>query len=173
MTEKRKQVKWTPTMDAQVLKMLKDKCTASQIGTALGVTRNAVIGRVNRAKKLKKVGFFRASGNDRAKTVKAETIKPKPRIVVRVSPAIFNEPVAPKPLPVVTAGNPATVGRPIYLLGGCQCRWPVNEAARGEMHLFCASPADGPYCKRHARRSIGRGTESERNADRVLAKALA
>lgn len=155
---------WTPEMDAKVLKMLRDKCTARQIGAALGLTKNAVIGRVSRSKELAAIGFHRKPG-----TAKAE--KPKPRLVIHVSPSLFNEPMKVKAPPIIVTGGPATVGRPIYLLGGCQCRWAVNEAERGELHLFCGAAADGPYCAEHTQKSIGRGTEGERTADRVLAKA--
>jgi len=45
------------------------------------------------------------------------------------------------------------------------CRWPVND---GSPFLFCAAPAatGGPYCACHAAMSIGRGTQSEREAVR-------
>lgn len=134
---------WTPEMDAKVLKMLRDKCTARQIGASLGLTKNAVIGRVSRSKELAAVGFRRKPGTAKAKA-KAEAEKPKSRLVIRVSPSLFSEPMKVKAQPVIVTGGPATVGRPIYLLAGCQCRWAVNEADRGELHLFCGAAADGP-----------------------------
>lgn len=51
------------------------------------------------------------------------------------------------------------------------CRFPVNEAARGETHLFCGRPALSDkvrYCAHHAARVVGKGTEGERAAERIL-----
>ena len=44
-------------------------------------------------------------------------------------------------------------GRPLVDLKGSQCRWPVNEADVGELHLFCGAPADRSYCEHHTARS--------------------
>jgi hypothetical protein len=53
-----------------------------------------------------------------------------------------------------TVAGPHGPGIPLMMLGGQQCKWPVNEAERGEQHLFCAAPADGPYCEHHRARSV-------------------
>jgi hypothetical protein len=45
-------------------------------------------------------------------------------------------------------------GKPLVRLGAKQCKWPVNDAAAAEMHLFCSAPAEGSYCAAHAKRSI-------------------
>lgn len=43
---------------------------------------------------------------------------------------------------------------PLAELKGGECRFPVNNAAPGEAHLFCGAPAaDGPYCVHHAARA--------------------
>ena len=38
---------------------------------------------------------------------------------------------------------------------GAGCKWPVNDAAKGEAHLFCGQgrSGDGPYCAHHAARA--------------------
>lgn len=45
-------------------------------------------------------------------------------------------------------------GRTLMMLARHQCKWPVNEAEPGGIHLFCGLPADGPWCEHHAFRSI-------------------
>lgn len=36
------------------------------------------------------------------------------------------------------------------------CKWPVNDAAPGETHLFCGAvaPFEKPYCRHHAQRAV-------------------
>lgn len=51
------------------------------------------------------------------------------------------------------------------------CKWPLWDEFEGpEVSKCCGSPrhGDGPYCEQHAARSVGRGTESERTAHKVL-----
>ena len=50
------------------------------------------------------------------------------------------------------------------------CRFPVNDAARGETHLFCGAPTTGNtrWCRHHLMRVKCSGTEGERKADRDL-----
>ncbi len=54
---------------------------------------------------------------------------------------------------------------PLLDLNRGECKWPVNDAAIGELHLFCGNPADGSYCRSHARLGVGYGTRSEKLAD--------
>lgn len=57
-------------------------------------------------------------------------------------------------------------------LGGRQCRWPTHGPDEIGMILFCGHEAEGSYCTHHKRRSVSRGTESERTAVKVLAREL-
>lgn len=45
-----------------------------------------------------------------------------------------------------------------------ECRWPVNNAPIGGMHLFCGCRTDigKPYCEFHAEMSVGEGARAER-----------
>lgn len=159
--------RWTPAIDAQVAEMLLDKWTASQIGKVIGVSRNAVIGRVHRSEVLRAIGFWKKPG-----PTNIEKARPV-RKVRPVSPTVITKlfAVAAPVEPVYVPGERATAGVSLMMLEPHMCKWPVNDAAKGELHLFCGAESDGPYCPFHAMKSVGRGTESERNADRVLAKA--
>lgn len=46
-----------------------------------------------------------------------------------------------------------TPPRPLAELKANECRWPVNEASQGDVHLFCgaAAVAAKPYCADHCR----------------------
>lgn len=171
-----------------------DGMSSTQIMEALpyhDVSRNAVIGVMHRHKaKLMGVYLrpFGDNGQVRGKPRKPRKSRAKPASELRrvprpqpqpkrrvkvVSPSILFEPVPPKklPEPVFIAGERLTVGRPLYLLGLNECRWAVNDADKGELHLFCGSPAEGPWCECHRRKSIGIGTRSEQIASRVLLAA--
>ena len=43
---------------------------------------------------------------------------------------------------------------PLMELKARECKWPVNDPAPGEVHLFCGEAADGSYCAHHKARSI-------------------
>jgi GcrA cell cycle regulator len=179
---------WTPEQDARLSDLLREGMSASQIGAELGVSRNAIIGRVGRNKELAQIGFARKSGwpGQRVSELKKRKSRAKPASELRVhkpaqprrrikvvSPSILFEPVPSKPLPepAFVPGERLTVGRPIHMLGVNECRWAVNDAEKGELHLFCGAPSEGPWCECHRRRSIGAGTRSEQIAPRVLQAA--
>lgn len=179
---------WTPEQDSRLSDLLRGGMSASQIGAEMGVSRSAIVGRVSRNKELKAIGFARAPGwpGQRVETLKKRKSRAKPASELRVhkpaqprrrikvvSPSILFEPAPSKPLPepAFVPGERLTVGRPIHMLGYSECRWAVNDAEKGELHLFCGAPSEGPWCECHRRRSIGAGTSSERYAPRILQAA--
>lgn len=140
---------WEPGMSAQ------------QIASAVPyvVSRNAIIGMLNRhgnempGIRLRAIGDNgqvkeRKPRKSRAKPASELRHHPRPKVEHRiavVSPSILfdHAPSIPLPEPEFIPGERLTVGRPIHLLGHGECRWPVNDAEKGELHLFCGSPADG------------------------------
>jgi hypothetical protein len=138
---------WTAELKGQVAVFLGDGLSATQIAERFGggLTRNAVIGVVQRDKALAAIGFSRAPGwQRREKLKKAKAEAPKP-IVIKVAP------LPPKPEPVLPIKVAHGCGRPIYALGSNQCRFGVNDVPRGGVFLFCGEPADGNWCQAHRR----------------------
>lgn len=157
---------WTPEQDDRIKECLHHGMSASQIGAELGVSRNSIIGRVGRNKELAQIGFARKSGwpgqrvetlkkrKSRAKPASERIARPAPRPRIKVvSPSILFEQAPSKPLPepVFIPGERLTVGRPIHMLGHGECRWPVNDADKGELALFCGAKGAGSWCLFHER----------------------
>lgn len=142
-------------MKERVRGYLAEGLSASQIGRHFGVSRSAIVGLVHRNPVLRATGFKRAPSQ---KYLKPKTVKRT--VVVRRASNIVNLFKDPQPVE----------GYPIYELRPNQCRWPVNDAAVGETHLFCGDEVSNKcYCPKHWAMRNGTGTESERGAHRGVA----
>lgn len=145
------------------------------------VSRNAIIGLVRRNAALRAIGFSRAP-NGLRQCDALPSGKPRRASDVGKRPA-FNGYLMARDLAATIEGHekdpdvPAFVPRPASALSGRveapivrdaasrhvalvdlkhdECRFPVNDAAPGEMHLFCGMPAAAgrPYCRHHALRA--------------------
>jgi len=127
---------WNPNLITEVATYLKQGLSAAQIGAQLGISRNAVIGKVHRDDKLSRIGFSRSLGDPLT-----------PRHVSKK-----RTPKAPRPFkPVVIATLPYHVaGKPMLMLNARECKWAVNDAEAGQEHLFCATPTEaGHFCEHH------------------------
>lgn len=178
---------WTPELKDQVADMLHEGLSASQIAARIGdVTRNAVIGVVNRDKRLKEIGFKRAkSENDGTVTARAKRISAASNRKKNVRGGTVSRnrlKIVPTP-PIVEIfeaipdvpgrfGAPHVAGVDLMMLTEHRCKWPIND---GGPFLFCgeAKKSDRPYCAFHAQASIGKGTESERTAVRSAMRMAA
>lgn len=165
-------MKWTPELDARVADLLRAKKTAAQIGAELGVTRNAIIGRVSRCKMLKAIGFERAPSEKT--TDGPKRVRRTRPVAVKVA-AINPEPK--KPEPYRPHAEPHHVGRPFAMLSHPAA---ANSRSRLTMrrkdgHLFCGEVTEPgkPWCAWHERIVWGRGTAGEtatvKSAERIAA----
>jgi hypothetical protein len=114
----------------------------SEIAEAVGVSRSQIAGAVWRARK---------AGDQRF----APRPKPmsKPKSVVKA---------AVDQLVVEASAKPVRLAD---LRPNC-CRWPINDAPRGEMHLllYCGRPVakrGGNYCRQHAELTRAPGRRSD------------
>lgn len=161
---------WTQDAVNTVAAMLENGATASQIGAALDVTRNAVIGKVARDKRLRAIGFSKSPGFKPGNTIRAPHQTPgapsptagmprKSRKAVdnrRTSPRITGM-VVPKvttirPVPTL-APDLEFRCEPVPMMKMTGCKWPVEGA--GADALFCNEPRLilKPYCPHHHERA--------------------
>ncbi|MCA0276284.1 MAG: GcrA family cell cycle regulator [Proteobacteria bacterium] len=173
-------------------KLLVGGLSASQIAAHVSiergseVTRSMIVGKVHRDATLKAIGFTHGSGGrpgivrevpgkQPSRPKDASKRPPHRTPIVPVKPA---KPVAEKPRPTIYSAvqyDADTRRIPLEDLERGDCRWPVNDPAKGETFLFCGQSAetDNPYCTHHRLRSLGFGTEGERRAEAILRKAAA
>jgi len=136
--------------------------SASDIGAALGITRNAVIGMYGRHKAALKdypLGGGERPAQAKANSQRNQTARQKrKRLKAIVKTASLVKPDDP---------------RYVTLLENNGCKWPVNDRDKDGQHLFCGHPRmegtspDFPYCGRHAGLACqhpGTGQDNERIA---------
>lgn len=126
-----------------------------------GATRNAIIGLYGRyqedlaatplQKPTKSVVAMAKANTGRNFTVR--------RARRLTTPDFEAEPFKP-PEPEATEWH--LCGRPLMLIAKGQCRFPVNDAAIGETHLFCCMPAEKSFCDFHQKRAF---TKPKRSLD--------
>jgi GcrA cell cycle regulator len=123
---------WTPEEDERILDLLAGGLSARQIAAEVGeVTRNAVIGRIMRAKALKDHGFAYKAG-EQLRT----RIETKRNIVIDMADAV---PVAAKSL---------------LDLRSDECKWPVSfdPEVVGNWWMCAHKQVKGHvYCAKHLR----------------------
>jgi GcrA cell cycle regulator len=144
---------WTGDLIGEVATYLKQGLSAAQIGAQLGISRNAVIGKVGREQALSRIGFawkraqpFAGKHPDRLKAIRANQPKLKSDKPKRIRMAYNTTPPEPE----------HTVAKPMLLLGAHDCRWPINDADRDEQHLFCAGITESgkSFCAHHLHRAF-------------------
>ena len=121
--------------------------SCGQIAREIGVTRNAVIGKVNR------LGLSRLKGMAAGQLGLARRRKnARPKFVTqhRLLRALWAEPQ----LADAEVASDSANRRTLLELQRWHCRWPLGDPA-SESFGFCGNkPVDGlPYCPAHARRA--------------------
>jgi GcrA cell cycle regulator len=140
-----------PTWTDERLERLKAgfqaKLSCREIAADIGVSRNAVIGKLSRLNltRQKSIKVRRHAGNDAAKGKRPKSV---PRLQYQMLRKLYAE--AP----------PAADNEPIHSIHPCsllelseeKCRWPISTPGLADF-CFCGNtPIDGlPYCAGHTR----------------------
>lgn len=139
------------------------------------VTRNAMIGIIRRDKRLAAIGLKSqitlSTGGGRKRVAKAGPSLPyrgsflAPKDFIRtIGEFEADDSLPDAPVPSRATLQPSAVQPPRNLalvdLGRFDCRFPVNDAAPGEQHLFCGNGRTpvSAYCAHHDLRARGAST---------------
>jgi GcrA cell cycle regulator len=141
----RAEATWTPERVAQLRSCVSAGLTCSRIAGEIGVTRNAVIGKMNRlglSRPRSMTATQRQHAAARPKSDNVTRLFSQHRILMRLPP----EPLQPPE--TIRNGN----GCSLLELTPGKCRWPINEPGAADF-CFCANlQVEGlPYCAGHAR----------------------
>jgi GcrA cell cycle regulator len=140
-----------PTWTEERVELLKSRFAAGlscrEIAGDLGVSRNAVIGKLSRLNLTReKSGDARSS--ERKDAAKGRGPKTLPRLQYQMLRAVYGEPQA------VADDEPIDSGQCCSLLelSEQRCRWPINTPGAADF-CFCGNtPLEGlPYCAGHTR----------------------
>jgi GcrA cell cycle regulator len=156
-------MEWTFQMIAELIKLVKvDRLRARAIAEKLGVSRNAVIGKVHRLSKDDPTILLASSPVYRENAEKSLKQPPPPRRVRRPAAA-----ASVTLVPSVTWKPPRNYKKQGMLTVGTRaiwmCKWPTGRNQKGEV-TFCGKPRKGwsdsatdetcsPYCDEHHERS--------------------
>ncbi len=133
---------WTDERISDLVRLWDAGHSASYIGNAIGVTKNAVIGKAHRLKLPSRPSPIR-----HAAAPKTPKLKPKP------VPAMAPKPVAKAPpKPVVRAVRAARATH--AQAGSASCLWPFGDPSTPDFY-FCGAEAEPgkPYCSEHCARA--------------------
>jgi GcrA cell cycle regulator len=143
---------WTPDRIEELKRLFEAEFTCSQIAREIGVTRNAVIG------KLTRLGLSRPGGAGRHRSHSIARAAPRRSQVgilrilhAKMEAAVAEEPIGERQRCSLLDLSPQT------------CRWPIGRPGTDDFGFCGNAPVEGlPYCAGHARmayqQSARRGT---------------
>jgi len=137
-----------PTWTTDRVELLKSHFDAGlscrEIAAAIGVSRNAVIGKLARLQLTR--GPARAEPRP-SKTARERSRKSIPRMQYQMLQAVYEE-AQPVALDAIASDHRCS----LYELSNERCRWPISTPG-AEDFCFCGNtPVDGmPYCLGHTR----------------------
>ncbi|MBF0246472.1 MAG: hypothetical protein HQL36_00140 [Alphaproteobacteria bacterium] len=142
-------VEWTPDRIKVLMALWEEGLATSEIGRRLGVTKNAVVGKVHR------LGLKKRQSPIRQATPAPAAAQPKK--AKAAAPA--SKPEHPAPKPVMPTGEVVR----LEALTAAMCSWPEGEPGTPEFH-FCGQPAaEGkPYCEAHCARAYVKVSKDKR-----------
>jgi GcrA cell cycle regulator len=138
---------WTPHRIDELRKHFEAGLSCSQIAGEIGVTRNAVIGKLSRLGLSRPQAVrIRRQPRPRASTPRLEA----PRGQVRILRALH----AAMAAPAAVEAEPVS-DRPrcsLFELSAQSCRWPIGRPGAEDFGFCGSTPVEGlPYCAGHAR----------------------
>lgn len=158
---------WTDDVVGRLRALWLEGCTMAEIGLRLGMTKNAVIGRVHRSDLPPRPSPIHASADPPPPAAPAPVTGPTLPPLASLADAPIAAPAAVPPgvsarsVARTSAGSrPTVVFRPVLYGRVVECCWPIGEPGTPGFR-FCedASEPGRPYCAVHAARAYVRVRE--------------
>lgn len=131
---------WTDARVARLTELWREGLSASVVAQRLGVSRNAVIGKVHR------LGLSKTGEHKLARP--KPSARPKaPRRTARGRPKAASRP--PVPIPAPSIDLPGLVDR-LEALGARACHFPIGDPKESGFAFCGRLRCHGPYCAAHA-----------------------
>ena len=126
---------WTPERIATVTRLWNEGLTTAEIGRAIGMSKNAVVGKAHRLQLPPRPSPIR-QGRSAPST-------PRPARRTSATVTVLKQPKTRAPAPV-----------PHPVVGNAACKWPIGHPDEPSFH-FCGERAlvGKPYCLDHYRRA--------------------
>ena len=154
-------ITWTEDRKQSVAVLLREGLSAGQISKRLEISRNAIIGIIHRDPLLSKIGLAGTVGGARKPRAESKPYKKgrlrtgaRPVKVRKSKPARLDG--VDQTVEIITAPRSVptkieTLGLPLAALNRDQCRFAINNATKGEQHLFCGQTVDegSSFCRHH------------------------
>ncbi len=144
---------WTDEQVEELKKLWDQGLTTGEIGKALGVSKNAVVGKAHRLKLDSRPSPIRRGEDELPLEEPATAEREKSAETAAVQKPVDAKPAAPKPAPVKKAADKKEKKKLFTVndLTTTSCRWPIGDPKDEDFH-FCGKTAlpDKPYCAEHA-----------------------
>lgn len=138
---------WTPEQKEELTRLWNEGLSTGEIGKALGMSKNAVVGQAHRLGLERRPSPIRRVGEDGELPLEpAAPVKPEPALAPAPKPK-----AAPKAKP---SAKKASAPKEKYItvndLTTTTCRWPVGDPKDPDFH-FCGKEviSGKPYCLEH------------------------
>ncbi|TGQ11208.1 hypothetical protein EN858_14900 [Mesorhizobium sp. M4B.F.Ca.ET.215.01.1.1] len=141
-------VRFSAEEDRTIREMAFAGKSGRDIAEALGRTRSSAMKRANRLG----CKLWGKNGPRNVAQPKARVVKPHPSTIAIKRESRTRDPGLAAY--AVSSVGPFVCGKPLMMLNANECRWPVNDAGRDELHLFCGHPTETSYCEHHASRAV-------------------
>jgi hypothetical protein len=148
-------LEWTEERIALLRRMHRDGCSFSEIGDALGVSKNACIGKAGRLG-LEKRRVGARSGSRKPKDPRGKPEKVAHKTVLRVVRAGYGSGLriassVSADLPIFTCVDPDSLNKSLDDLGAHECKYIAGDPRDGA--LYCGHPIfERSYCQAHFER---------------------
>jgi GcrA cell cycle regulator len=151
-------IDWTPERTNALIALWDEGHSTAEIGRRLGVTKNAVVGKVHRLRLPKRGspihgGSGHGGRSEAPVSIHRAPAAPRPQASIAPRPVLASAPIVAKPQPLIPTAvyepMPANVIK-LSALTSDMCSWPIGDPGTAGFRFCGRSAVTGkPYCAEH------------------------